>query len=163
MVKKPVLAVTPLDAAIETLARQTGRKILGSWAADCAERVLPYFEASYPADPRPRQAVAALREWVRTGIFHMAEVRSKSLAAHAAARDAARDDPARAAARSAGQALAAAHVPAHSIAAARYAVSAVRDAALPADAAAAALLEREWQLRHLSGLRSGENRKMGTR
>ena len=31
------------------------------WAADCAERVLPLFEARFPDDARPRVAVAAAR------------------------------------------------------------------------------------------------------
>ena len=31
------------------------------WAADCAERVLPYFEENYPKDNRPRNAIEAGR------------------------------------------------------------------------------------------------------
>jgi hypothetical protein len=60
---------------------------------------------------------------------------------------------ARSAARAAGHAIATAHVRTHSIAAAIYAATAVRDASGPADAEAAALREREWQYRHLATLR----------
>ena len=79
----------------------------------------------------------------------MADVRNTSLAAHAAAREVQEGDPAHSAARAAGQALATAHVPAHAIAAAIYAVTAVRDAAEPPDAESATLKEREWQYQHL--------------
>lgn len=153
--RKRKMAVSSLDAAIDALARQTDHKILAVWAADCAERVLPYFEANHAHDPRPRQAIEACRAWARTGIFHMADVRRASLAAHAAAREVAADDAARSAARAAGQAMATAHVRTHAIAAAIYAATAVRDAAEPADAAAATLREREWQLAHLTALRGG--------
>lgn len=152
------LAVTALDGQIEDLVGRTDKRTVGIWAADCAERVLPIFEGRYPEDPRPRHAIESLREWVRTGVFRMAEVRGASLAAHAAARLVEGDDAARAAARAAGQAMASAHVPAHAIAAARYAAAAARDAADPGDADQAALDEAVWQLRHLVMLREeGEN------
>ena len=138
-----------MDQPIEELADRTGHKILAVWASDCAERVLPYFEEKRPEDDRPRKAIEALRAWVRTGVFRMADVRKTSLAAHAAAREVEGDDAARSAARAAGQAMATAHVPRHSIAAAIYAATAVRDAAKPKDAQAAALKERDWQYRHL--------------
>ncbi|HTY53282.1 MAG TPA: hypothetical protein VMB35_08825 [Methanomicrobiales archaeon] len=148
MVRRKI-AVTGLDHFIADLAMRTGHKELATWAADCAERVLPYFESRHPGDDRPRMAIRALREWVRTGTFRMADVRRASLAAHAAARDVKEDDAARSAARAAGQAMATSHVPAHAIAAARYAATAVRDAAPPGNADEAALAEREWQYRHL--------------
>ena len=37
---------------------------LVTFAADCAERVLPKFEERYPADKRPREAIEAARAWV---------------------------------------------------------------------------------------------------
>lgn len=40
---------------------------LAIWAADCDERVLPYFEEKYPEDNRPRKANEACRTWARTG------------------------------------------------------------------------------------------------
>lgn len=114
---------------------------LAVWAADCAERALPYFEKEYPKDDRPRKAIKACRAWARTGVFRMADIRGASLAAHAAARRAKKNSAARFAARSAGQALATAHVPDHAIAAAWY--------ALKTAGAAGIAREREWQRRRL--------------
>jgi len=150
--KKAKIVKTGMDLAIEECAGNADHKTLATWAADCAERVLPYFEAKYPGDTRPRDAISALHAWIRTGEFHMSEVRRASLAAHAAARSVEEDDAARSAARAAGQAMATAHVPRHALAAALYATTAVRDASSPSDAEAAALREREWQLRHLERL-----------
>jgi hypothetical protein len=147
--KRPKLAVTNMDRPIAELARKTNHKILAIWAADCAERVLPYFEEKYPEDNRPRKAIEALREWVRTGVFRMADVRKTALAPHAAARDVKEDNAARSAARAAGQALATAHVPAHALAAAIYAATAVRDATNSPDADIATTKERDWQYQHL--------------
>jgi hypothetical protein len=147
--KRPKLAVTTMDKPIAELVRKTDHKTLALWAADCAERVLPCFEEKLPEDTRPRKAIEACREWARTGVFRMADVRNTALAAHAAAREVQEDNAARSAARAAGQALATAHVPAHAIAAAMYAATAVRDAANPADADCAANKERDWQYQHL--------------
>jgi hypothetical protein len=144
--RKRRLVVTSLDKPIETLAGKSDQKALATWAADCAERALPYFEENHPEDDRPRKAIESARAWVRTGVFKMADVRAASLAAHAAARDVADDDPARSAARAAGQAIAVAHVAAHSIAAARYAATAVRDATGSSEAVDE---ERKWQYEHL--------------
>ncbi|HMA04893.1 MAG TPA: NTP transferase domain-containing protein [Methanomicrobiales archaeon] len=150
--RKRKIAVTPLDGPIEELVGKTDQKTLAIWAADCASRVLPHFEEKYPGDTRPRNAIEALREWVSTGMFRMADVRRTALAAHAAARDVQDDDAARSAARAAGQAMATAHVPRHALAAAMYAATAVRDAADPAESDNATIREREWQYRHLLGL-----------
>jgi len=147
--KRPKLAKTHLDKPIAELISKTDHKILAIWAADCAERVLPYFEEIYPEDTRPRKAIEACREWACTGVFRMADVRYTSLAAHAAARDVQEDNAARSAARAAGQAMATTHVPAHALAAAIYAATAVRDAANSADADSAAIKEREWQYQRL--------------
>ncbi|MBI5667572.1 MAG: hypothetical protein HZC41_06155 [Chloroflexi bacterium] len=143
------MAVTALDQTIADLARTTDHTTLAIWAADCAERVLPYYEEQYPTDSRPRQAIEACRAWARTGVFRMADIRGASLAAHAAAREAPEGRPAHSAARAAGQAVATAHVPAHAIAAAIYAATAVRDAATADEDDAATVREREWQYRHL--------------
>ena len=150
--RKSKLAVTGMDKSIAELVSKSDHKILAIWAADCAERVLPYFEGKYPEDNRPRKAIEALRAWERTGIFKMVDVRKTALAAHAAAREVQEDDAARSAARAAGQALATAHVPSHAIAAAIYATTAVRDAT---DSMDAAHKERDWQYQHL--LRLAEN------
>ena len=61
------------------------QRLMASWAADCAERVLPFFEDEFPDDARPREAIEACRRWVQTGVFKMADIRGASLAAHAAA------------------------------------------------------------------------------
>jgi hypothetical protein len=150
--KKPKMAKTSMDKPIEELAGRTGHRTLAIWAADCAERALPFFEERYPGDGRPRRAVEALRAWIQTGVFRMADVRRDSLAAHAAARDVADDDAARSAARAAGQALATAHVPRHALAAAIYAATAIRDAADPSDADVTTVRERQWQYQHLLAL-----------
>lgn len=145
--KKPLLVKTDLDQPITELVSKSDHRTLGIWAADCAERVLYYFEEKYPTDNRPRKAIEALRTWVQTGGFKMADIRRDSLAAHAAAREVNENEPAaRSAARAAGQALATAHVPAHAIAAAIYAASAVRDATGSIDGA---IKERDWQYQHL--------------
>ena len=147
------MAKTSMDESIVELVSRTDHRILAIWAADCAERALPYFEKGSPEDDRPRKAIEATRTWARTGVFKMADVRRVALAAHAAARDVEEDDAARSAARAAGQALATAHVPRHSIAAAIYAATAVRDATDPSDADAATVKERKWQYRHLLELK----------
>jgi len=150
--RRRIIAVTDLDKPIADLVSKTDKKIVATWAADCAERALPYFEEKHPGDTRPRKAIDALREWVRTGVFRMADVRNTALAAHAAARDVKEENAARSAARAAGQAVATAHVPAHAIAAAMYAATAVRDATNSADAGIATTKEREWQYQHLLNL-----------
>ena len=122
---------------IAELAAKTDQKALAIWAADCAERVLPYFEKKYPKDNRPRKAVEAGRAWSR-GELSVSKARSAALASHAAARDA-EDDAARAVARAAGHAAATAHVAGHAVHAADY-------------AAAAVAKERNWQYRHLLAL-----------
>lgn len=152
-VRKPRLGKTELDQQIAELTATTDQKILATWACDCVERVLPYFEKNYPGDERPRRAITAARTWVRNGVFKMADVRAASLAAHKAASGVEEDDAARSAAHAAGQALATAHVPGHAIAAAVYAATAVRDGVEALDADAAVAREREWQYQHLLGLR----------
>ncbi len=131
---------------------RTDKKTLAIWAADCAERVLPFFENSYPDDKRPRHALETLQTWVKTGIFKMAVIRKASLDSHAAARAVGEDNPARSAARAAGQAVATAHVPLHSIGAAIYALQAIHRASHPPDADAAVARERDWQYQRLQYL-----------
>lgn len=148
--KKPILVKTELDGPITELVKKCNHRIVGIWAADCAERVLPYFEEKYPKDDRPRKAIEALRTWIKNGTFKMADVRKASLDAHAAAREVKEtDEAARSAARSAGQAIATAHVPTHAIAAATYAASTIRNAT---DSMNAAIKERDWQYHHLLSL-----------
>lgn len=117
-------------------------RLLALWAADCAEHVLPLFEAVRPDDPRPRAAIEQVRAWTRGEIGMM-----QSRAAGGHAMGAARDlhGAARNAAYAAGQAGAVAHVAAHELGAAAYAIKAVR-AAAPADRAEdAGRAECRWQ------------------
>ena len=137
-----------INKSITELVKKSDHRTLAIWAADCAGRVLPYFENKHPEDSRPRKAIEACREWARTGIFRMADVRKSSLEAHAAARESEEDSPARFAARAAGQAMATAHVPSHSIAAATYAAKVIW-ATDPRNAENSIARERHWQYRHL--------------
>ncbi|WP_295124703.1 putative immunity protein [uncultured Leifsonia sp.] len=41
------------------------RRAAAAWAADCAERVLPLFEAEAPDDPRAREAIGRARAYAR--------------------------------------------------------------------------------------------------
>jgi hypothetical protein len=134
-------------SAYKKYSREDQRS-LATWAADCAERVLPFFEKSYPNDDRPRKAIEVCRTWVRTGVFRMADIRGASLAAHAAARDAKENDAACFAARAAGQAVATAHVPQHAYGGAYYALKAIM-AIDPATADVKIAKERSWQSRRI--------------
>lgn len=99
-------------------------KLLASWAATCAEHVLHLFEQEQPHDNRPRHAIEMIREWVRGGIT-MTEARASAGHAMGAARNL--KGSARYAAYAAGQAAAVAHVPAHELGAAAYAIKAAHD------------------------------------
>jgi len=120
------------------------QRSLATWAAACAERVLPFFEKAYPQDERPRKALETCRTWVQTGVFKMVEIRGASLSAHDAARDAKENDAACLAAHAAGQAVATAHVPQHAYGGAYYALRAIV-AIDPANAEANVSEERNWQ------------------
>ena len=121
-------------------------RLLAEWALLCAEHVLHLFEEQQPADSRPRDAIDAGRGWIR-GEVRMGDARGAAFQANAAARG--MPDPAKFAALSAGQAVAVAHVAAHDLGAAAYAIRAT-GAGVPADEAArAGTREREWQRAHL--------------
>jgi len=121
---------------------------LALWAADCAERVIGYFDQSNPTDNRPRLAIEAARAWAR-GEIKVGPARSASVAAHAAAREA-KEESARAAARSAGHAVATAHMFQHARHAADYATQAISKSGENAKNAKNTDSEREWQVQHLS-------------
>jgi hypothetical protein len=95
------------------------RHALALRAAEAAERVLPLFSAARPDDPRPAEAIAAARAWVR-GEISVGQARAAALAAHAAAREV-EEGPARFAARAAGHAAATAHMAGHATHAEAYA------------------------------------------
>ena len=128
-----------------TLA-DSDHQLLALWAAACAEHVLPHFEAMRPEDPRPRQAIAHARAWVR-GEIRMSEARAAAGHANAAARDL--TGAARYAAYAAGQAVAVAHVAAHELGAAAYAIRAARAAATDGLGEQAGRDECAWQREQL--------------
>lgn len=107
------------------------RRLLVTWAADCAERALPAWERHSTDDRRPREAIDAARGWLAGTVPA---------------------DPVAAAAHAAAAADSAAHAAAAYYAdAAAHATSAAHaSAAAAADAAAAA--ERDWQTGRLAGL-----------
>jgi len=115
--------------------------LLALWAADCAEHVLHLFEETSPRDERPRQAIELVRAWTR-GEVSMTESRTAAGHANAAARDL-RGAP-RFAAYAAAQAAAVAHVAAHELGAAAYAIKAVQAAAKD-DSTSDGWLECSWQ------------------
>jgi hypothetical protein len=117
--------------------------LLALWAAACAEHVLYLFEAAKPSDARPQHAIERARAWVR-GEIKMSEARAAAGAANAAARDLI--GAPRHAAYAAGQAAAVAHVAAHQLGAAAYAIKAARAAAPDGeDGERAGRLECRWQ------------------
>ena len=117
-------------------------RLLAEWAADCAEHVLPLFEAVQPADARPRQAIEQARAWV-AGEITMSQARTAAFKANAAARNL--SGAARHAAYAAGQAAAVAHVAAHELGAAAYAIKAARSAAPDSERERAGRQECQWQ------------------
>ena len=117
-------------------------RMLAEWAVMCAAHVLPLFEDRQSGDSRPREALETGRAWIR-GEVPMRAAHRAAFQANAAARG--MPDPAKFAALSAGQAVAVAHVAAHDLGAAAYAIRAA-GARVPADEAAQArATEREWQ------------------
>ncbi len=117
-------------------------QLLALWAATCAEHVLHRFESAQPSDPRPRQAIAQARAWVR-GEITMSQSRAAGGHAMAAAR--ALSGAARHAAYAAGQAAVVAHVAAHELGAAAYAIKAARAAAPEGEGERSGRLECRWQ------------------
>ena len=123
----------------------TDHQLLALWAAGCAEHVLHYFDQVRPEDSRPREAIDAARAWVR-GEMRMSDARKAAFASNAAAREV--SGAARFAAFAGGQAAAVAHVAAHDLGAAAYAIRAAR-AAAHEEADAAGLAECRWQREQL--------------
>ena len=113
-------------------------RLLADWALRCAEHVLHLFEDDHPDDNRPRDALEVGRAWIR-GEVPMKTAHAAAFQANAAARGL--PDPAKFAALSAGQAVAVAHVAAHDLGAAAYAIRAVGPDAR--------LAERDWQREQL--------------
>lgn len=104
------------------LLTQEDHVLLALWAADCADRVLPLFEAEVPGDPRPREAIEAARAWARGDMPMMA---ARAAGGHAMGAARPLSGTARFAAYAAGQAACVGHVPEHDLGAAAYAIKAV--------------------------------------
>ena len=120
--------------------------LLAEWAADCAAHVLHLFEQVQPSDVHPRRAIQQARAWARSEIT-MTQARTAGGWANAAARDL-KSAP-RWAAYAAAQAALVAHVAAHELGAAAYAIRAAHAAAPEADRALAGKLECQWQRERL--------------
>ncbi|MCB9759460.1 MAG: hypothetical protein H6739_06440 [Alphaproteobacteria bacterium] len=134
------------DPRLTTLRRggtltDADHHLLALWAADCAAHVLHHFEAARPGDDRPRNAIALARAWAR-GELTMKQARAAAFA-HKASREV--SGAAKFAALSAGQAVAVAHVAAHDLGAAAYAIRAARAAAPEGEQDEAGRLECAWQ------------------
>jgi thymidine phosphorylase len=113
-------------------------RLLAAWAALCAEHVVTLFESEQSSDDRPRLAIEAARSWANAETSMMS-VRAIGGHAMAAARDL--TGAPRFAAYAAGQAACVAHVAAHDLGAAAYAIKAVRT--VRGDEVARG--ERDWQ------------------
>lgn len=122
----------PLDAA--------KHRLLASWAAHCAEHLLPLFEEC-SSDDRPRRAVQTARAWIQ-GEASVGACQKAAVGAHAAARSVT-NKAAVAAARAAGHAVATAHAADHSLGPVIYGLKAIEAAGGSTDA------ERTWQLEQL--------------
>lgn len=119
--------------------------LLALWAAECAEHVLHIFEDALQNDNRPRRAIEATRAWVN-GEIKMSESKEFAGASQNAAREIkAVSEAARMAALSAGQAAVVAHVAAHELGAAAYAIRAVMESTPQPEQEAARIRERDWQ------------------
>jgi hypothetical protein len=121
-------------------------RLLALWAAACAEHVLHLFESLQPSDRRPRQAIEHIRAWTR-GEVKMMQSRAAGGHAMAAAREL-RGAP-RFAAYASGQAAVVAHVAAHELGAAAYAIKAVRATASGREGERAGSVECQWQREQL--------------
>lgn len=123
--------------------------LLVLWAAACVRHVLHYFEEVRPEDARPRRAIEAAHAWVN-GEITMKQARFAAGAAQDAAREVKeRSEAARLAALSAGQAAVVAHVAAHELGAAAYAIRAVMAAASKDEKETVRQQECSWQRNQL--------------
>jgi hypothetical protein len=98
---------------------EADRRLVASWAAACAERVLYLFEMEAPTDARPREAIARARAFAQGELDTAGEIRRRFVAGRAAH---AVNSPA---AVAAAQAAGVAHMGAHALGAAAYAAKAV--------------------------------------
>lgn len=113
--------------------------LLMKWASECAEHVLPLFNAEM--DPRLMHAFEVAERW-RMGKASVGDARNAAYGIIALARELS-DPLSILVARSAVQIVATAHMADHSLGAAWYALKAVKATGKPVDA------ERKWQDEHL--------------
>jgi hypothetical protein len=125
---------------------EADRRLAAAWAADCAERVLPLFEAEAPDDGCPRALIARTRAFARGELNTAQEIRRRFVGGVGAGD--VKAPTAVAAARAAGQAVAVCHMGAHALGAAAYAANAAGLA--DPDRPEAVKEEIRWQLEHMS-------------
>src|SRR5690625_2119214 len=130
-------SVAPDDSDI-TLPEADRRELI-RWAIACAERLLSRSPAEVRDDPRLREGLDGARKFA-DGRLSVGSARKHAFGCHAAAREAS-SPTARAVARACGQAVAVAHMAAHSRAIERY----TRKALLGDEQAE----ELAWQRTHL--------------
>ena len=104
------------------------RRLVASWAADCAEHALRIYDDDVPGDARVRDTIEQARAFARGELAVDVALRRRGGDAGAAARDAP-TPAATAAAYAAEQAAAVAHMGAHALGAAGYAAKALTLAA----------------------------------
>ena len=132
-------------ASIQTLTEEE-RRVVARWAVTFAERVLPMFDAEPMAQEQIRDAVVRTRAFSAGSSTAAEEIRKRLVAVKAA--KAATTPQGAAAARSVAQAASVAHMGAHALGAAAYAVKAM-SLANPARPEAVAD-EIAWQLAALT-------------
>ena len=121
-------------------------RLLAGWALACAEHVLHLFEEQQPGDSRPRDAIEIGRAWIR-GEVRMTDAHKRP--SRRMPRPAGWPIRRSSLRLSAGQAVAVAHVAAHDLGAAAYAIRAAGACVSANDAAQARAEEREWQRERL--------------
>lgn len=115
----------PYIQALVKLIETQSKTTLSNWCVDYAgQRLLPIFEAGYPGDFRPRQALFAAREWL-SGAIKLPQAKAAILECHAAARKAEANPAVQAAARAIGQSASTIHSATHCIGLAAYGALAV--------------------------------------
>jgi hypothetical protein len=146
-----MILTSPRDPRFITIRRggtlsDAHHRLLALWAAACAEHVLHFFEEARPDDGRPRQAIEQIHAWTR-GEITMRQAHKAAFVANAAAREL--SGAAKFAALAAGQAVAVAHVAAHELGAAAYAIRAAQAAAPEGEREQAGRQECQWQRERL--------------
>jgi hypothetical protein len=109
-------------ASPQTL-RETERRLLAPWAVACAERVLSLFDAEENSEQQIQEALARAKAYGNDESSSAAEIAKRLVAVKVA--KGASTAAGRASGRAVGQAAAVAHMGAHALGAAAYAVKAI--------------------------------------